>query len=573
MTTSEDDFDLYDVLNVQRGASVDEVRSAFRDLSRIYHPDKHGGGSSSSTSGVGGAFMRVHHAYRILSDDVLRGFYDRYGLPGIRLTEQLSDEEGDAAAGGGTGSLVLPEDRLKDLETRVHKLVRRHEELRAQRLLSLQGSFTLSMAGGPGIHGAHLRRRYRLQYSSTTHSVTIHLCDRLRLTVGCASHVQSASGAGAAKLILAAATRLDAATNLRAALNVTGASPEAELSLVRLLSPHCVVNQKTSFSADGSTVSLNVTPWLSRTLCGSLGISCGSDSSLSLGLVQRSASSGHNVRCFLNMDQGQCDLGVQLKYKPAKGFSLRLAPSISRNGWALQATCTKAASDGLTKLQWAVRVRARGATLKLMVTRCGLRFVLPLELWPESAGPLPLPELGLAVTLWALPPLVLRGLYLLWESAFALRAVWLRCPNSQVGSQADEDRALAAAKEAFEQRQLLGREASRRRVEEEANGGLVILLAQYGDAAQVGLRRPLASAVAKAQDGAVLDVTDCLMAKVRNSKLHISDAPKSTLLGFHNVGGIESESNNAQPMLHIWYTFGGIQHSRAFGNRDIVLLP
>lgn len=555
MSAAGDDYDLYDVLNVQRGASVDEVRSSFRDLSRIYHPDKQGGGSSSSSSssaGVGSAFMRVHQAYRILSDDVLRGFYDRYGLPGVKLAEQIED-------GIDGGSLALPEDRLKDLEQRIQSLLQRHEELRAQRLLSLQGGFSLSLLAAPGVHGTRLRRRYRLQYSSMTHSVNIHVCDRLRFTVGCASHTQGGTGAGAAKLFLAASSSIDAATNARASLNVS-VSPEAELSLSRSTSPHCAVQQKVSFSKDGGAMVLNFMPWLSRSLSGSLGISIGAGPSISLGLVQRSLSSGHSARCHLSMAEDQGELGFQLKYKAIKGFSLRLGPSISHTGVALQASCSSASSDGLTKFKWSLRVRPRGASLKLILSRCGLRFAIPLELWPEGAGPLPWPELGLAVAIWLAPPLVLR----------MLRPIAGVCGLSRRPVATVDDPGREAAAEAAAARKLMSRDAARQRTSEEAINGLVIIQAKYGDPACATIFGPLVASEA------VLDVTDCLMAKVRGSKLQISDAPKSSLLGFHRVfpvPGAALPDVTLQPVLHVWYSFGGLQYSRSFGERDILLLP
>ncbi|CAE8695518.1 unnamed protein product, partial [Polarella glacialis] len=63
------------------------------------------------------------------------------------------------------------------------------------------------------------------------------------------------------------------------------------------------------------------------------------------------------ARLFLNLEEGTGDVGVQLKYKPVKGFSLKLAPSVSSRGWAVQATCSKSARDGLSKLHWALQVR------------------------------------------------------------------------------------------------------------------------------------------------------------------------------------------------------------------------
>ncbi|CAE8595876.1 unnamed protein product, partial [Polarella glacialis] len=146
----------------------------------------------------------------------------------------------------------------------------------------------------PGPYGAHLRRRYRLQYSATSHTVQINLSERIRLSVGCASQVQSNSGSGAAKLMLAAACNVAAGTNVRTAVNVTGSQPEAEITVARSLSQHCTVQHRTSFARGSGAMSLIVNPWLSRTLRGSLGGTLGGDPNLTFSLVKSSLSSGHN---------------------------------------------------------------------------------------------------------------------------------------------------------------------------------------------------------------------------------------------------------------------------------------
>eukprot|EP00435_Cladocopium_sp_Y103_P021793 s2_g5.t1 len=105
---ADDEYDLWDTLHLQPGASLDEVRVAFRELSRVYHPDKRNGASTERAEGENAAFVRVHRAYRILSDEALRGFYEKYGLSGVRLAESLSDEE------GAEGAVSLIDDRLKD---------------------------------------------------------------------------------------------------------------------------------------------------------------------------------------------------------------------------------------------------------------------------------------------------------------------------------------------------------------------------------------------------------------------------------------------------------------------------
>eukprot|EP00931_Biecheleriopsis_adriatica_P088187 TRINITY_DN62560_c0_g1_i1.p1 TRINITY_DN62560_c0_g1~~TRINITY_DN62560_c0_g1_i1.p1 ORF type:complete len:554 (-),score=108.01 TRINITY_DN62560_c0_g1_i1:96-1757(-) len=550
----DDDYDLWDTLNLQQGASVDDVRTSFRELSRLYHPDKQGAGSSTG-SGERAAFMRVHRAYRILGDEALRSFYEKYGAAGVRLAESLSDDEEE---GGQKGVLSLPEDRVKELETRVQRLVRKHEELRSQRYLGLNGSFLMSVSAARQPDGTLLQRRFRLHYSAVSHTVQIHATERLRFSVGCASHVQANSGAGAAKLMLAANSNVAAGTNVRAALTVTGAIPEGEISVTRSLSPHCQVQQKVGFSRDGRALSLTVTPWLSRTLRGSLGGSIGAERNLSFSLIKTSLACGHSARLFCNMLPGAGELGLMFKYKPYKGLSMKLAPSLSHRGWSLQATCTKALDDGLTKLHWALQVRAQSLALRLTLCRCGLRFVLPLELWPEAAGPLPAAEVGLAALLWVAPPLVLR---LLRSSYLALR----RNFGSQAFAASERGQLQPGSEDAqaaSQQRAIIATDAARRRKEEEDCCGLVILTAKYGVPKATG---------DQLEDS--VDVTDCLMAKVRQSQLHISNAPKSTLLGFGRERPPSQDTAWQAPVLQVRYRFGGVEYARSFGERDAVLLP
>jgi len=60
---------LYDVLNVERSASAEDIRVAYRKLALVYHPDK------NSTNSVD-AFTKIKEAYDILSDENKRAIYD-----------------------------------------------------------------------------------------------------------------------------------------------------------------------------------------------------------------------------------------------------------------------------------------------------------------------------------------------------------------------------------------------------------------------------------------------------------------------------------------------------------------
>src|SRR5688500_13260920 len=76
--------DYYEVLGVERTASEDDVRRAYRRLARQYHPDV------NKDAGAGARFKEVAEAYEVLSDAEKRRTYDRFG-------------HAAAGAGGGVG--------------------------------------------------------------------------------------------------------------------------------------------------------------------------------------------------------------------------------------------------------------------------------------------------------------------------------------------------------------------------------------------------------------------------------------------------------------------------------------
>ncbi|MSQ24194.1 MAG: molecular chaperone DnaJ [Chloroflexi bacterium] len=69
--------DYYDVLGIARGASEDEIRSAFRKLALEHHPDR------NKEPEAGDRFKEVSEAYEVLRDPEKRRAYDRYGHAGL----------------------------------------------------------------------------------------------------------------------------------------------------------------------------------------------------------------------------------------------------------------------------------------------------------------------------------------------------------------------------------------------------------------------------------------------------------------------------------------------------------
>jgi molecular chaperone DnaJ len=70
--------DYYEVLGVQKGASDDEIKKAFRKLAIKYHPDKNPGDKTAEEK-----FKEINEAYSVLSDKTKRSRYDQFGHAGV----------------------------------------------------------------------------------------------------------------------------------------------------------------------------------------------------------------------------------------------------------------------------------------------------------------------------------------------------------------------------------------------------------------------------------------------------------------------------------------------------------
>ncbi|KAG1365284.1 DnaJ protein ERDJ3B [Cocos nucifera] len=83
----------YDVLQVSKGASDEQIKRAYRKLALKYHPDKNPGNEDANKR-----FAEINNAYEVLSDREKRSIYDRYGEEGVKQ---------HASRGGGGGGMNM----------------------------------------------------------------------------------------------------------------------------------------------------------------------------------------------------------------------------------------------------------------------------------------------------------------------------------------------------------------------------------------------------------------------------------------------------------------------------------
>ena len=75
--------DYYEVLGLQKGASADEIKSAYKKMALKWHPDRWVSGTDAEKKTAEEKFKEASEAYSVLSDPDKKAKYDQFGFAGV----------------------------------------------------------------------------------------------------------------------------------------------------------------------------------------------------------------------------------------------------------------------------------------------------------------------------------------------------------------------------------------------------------------------------------------------------------------------------------------------------------
>ena len=160
--------DYYEVLGVDKSASADEIKKAYRKMAVKYHPDKNPGDKEAEEK-----FKEAAEAYSVLSDADKKAKYDQFGHAGVEgagpdfsggfgnLNDILNDLFGGAFGGGfggfsgfggGFGGGSRPQQRVyrgRDIRVRV-KLTLEEIAKGVEKEISIEKNVPCTECGGKG---------------------------------------------------------------------------------------------------------------------------------------------------------------------------------------------------------------------------------------------------------------------------------------------------------------------------------------------------------------------------------------------------------------------------------------
>ncbi|KAF8821542.1 putative Chaperone protein DnaJ 2 [Cardiosporidium cionae] len=590
-----DSYDYYDILNVTRENSLEDIKASYRELSLLYHPDKQAAASENHVNGDSSAFIKIQNAYEVLSNDRLRYFYDKYGPEGLyllndvdnRTMQQTSTENPREENVNTVSSLTPMKEDWMTIEKRVQNLARNYKELGDMKLLNTAGVFTLAYSL-PFLQPhkySHLKSKWaNIQFSSCMQQFGFTLNPFNFLSFTYLSHLQG-NFVGGASLFqsweVSTTRQINDSNSLTHSLHKQKNVLEGSLQWISKLTENQFGKLKLYFSQ-------------------SIGTEC----------QWKYKSIPHSLKCKFSLKDAEISIQGKMKIIWEKRKAFSFSPSVgipfiamTNMEWTWKPSIIKQ----LTKLKYRIEWSLFSLSLHMGIRRAGFSFDFPLELYSsEDIFIWSSPSIFYLLLISAMPPFLFHFMHKLYSWIYTafhssmihgyflqpLKVMTVRWEldkifrifkpssssqeNSNLSVEKElQNRTLTVSSEIFvlEKQEIVyetygysvvslysvmmgGKTmADLKRNSEMSHDGLVIVEARFGD--------PSALDKEELDTTCVIDVSIPLMAKVRNSQLAMSSMSKKNLIGFYDP----CAHKEVEPELLIRYKYAHYKSNETYAGR------
>uniref|UniRef100_A0A1A8BFS6 DnaJ homolog subfamily C member 11 n=1 Tax=Nothobranchius kadleci TaxID=1051664 RepID=A0A1A8BFS6_NOTKA len=547
--SAEDEFDFntqdyYSLLNVRKEATLEELKSSYRRLCMLYHPDKHRDPELKRQAEQ--LFNQVHQAYEVLSDAHSRAIYDIFGKKGLEVEGWEVVERKRAPA---------------EIREEYERLQREREERRLQQRTNPKGTISV------GVDATDLFDRYDEDFEEMpgggfphveinkmhiSQSIEAPLTNTDTAVLSGSLSTHNGSGGGNINMTVRRVTSAKGWGEVEfGAGDILG--PLVGLKVFRNITPRCFLTAQCGlqFSPRGlrPSCSLMTARHLDQNTMGYLQWRWGPNSAMTTSLVRDTKSSHFTLALQLGVPHSYLMMSYQYKFQDEDQTKVKGSVKTGWFGTVVEYGAERKISRH-SVLSAAVSIGVpQGVTLKIKLARASQTYLFPVHLTDQL-----LPSAVFYATVG--PLLVYMAVHRLIIIPYTKALKEQELELQRKSSATD----IAQKKQEAESAVLLMQESVRRIIEaEESKMGLIVLNAWYGK---------FVSDTSQKQDKAkVIDVTVPLQCLVKDSKLILTEASKAGLPGFYDPCVGEEKS------LKLLYQFRGVMHQVISADTEPLRIP
>jgi len=545
-TDSEENY--YVFLNIPQNASQEDVNSAYRRLSRLYHPDKHVDPDRKQEADA--LFNKTKVAYEVLSDPHRRAIYDSLGVAGLR-TE---------------GWEVVKRTRTpQEIRDEYEQLAREREERRLLQRTNPKGSVTIFINAtdlfcsydddldedefGGGSSLPHV------EVSGMAFTQSIEAPLTLKDTASMSGNLSTSNGTGQGQVSCSVRRLLSERSWAEAELGV-GSGLMFSLRGFRQLGKHLhATAHGFAYLLPNGLGRLGLMGTLGfqmdRHTVGYLTYKAGAPSGVQTMVVRETEHTRTSLAVYVGVPHSYLTASLLLKMPEAE-LKTRLVGKGGTFGFLVEYGVEKKISELSTLAAHVTLGIPTGVSVKIKLSRASQTYTANVRLSDElTVSPVFYGTVVPLLTWAAISRLVI--------------APYVRQQERQEADkrrQSNRERTAARRREAESAVNLMRETVARNRQAEELRRGLIITAAWYGRIVHASSGDQSESA-----GDEVIDVTIPLQCLVKDSKLILQEGSKSHLPGFYDP------APDVEKSLQVEYFFHGARHQTSAADRDALRIP